>query len=132
RGDAGVAAVDDAHAGRGGGGGDPGRGDRRIALIDAAAEADLLVEPPAAHLDAGLAQRREGVAREAEFVRVHVGGDEVRRAVQQVVRDRDQQQSGVDEEDIAAGDAGRRPPDPRVLDDGAAGEVPELAEVRVV
>src|SRR5205085_3042488 len=49
--------------------------DRRIALIHAAAEADLLVQPPSAQLNASLAQSRKRVVPEAEFVAsVHVGG----------------------------------------------------------
>src|SRR5205085_12060755 len=61
-----------------------------------------------------------------------VGGDEVCRALEQVVRDGDQQETGVDVEDVAAGDPRWRPPDPGILDDRAAAKVSELAEVRVV
>src|SRR5712664_1717064 len=40
--------------------------------------------------------------------------------------------AALDEDYLAAGRAGRRPGEHRVLEDHAAGEVPELAEVRVV
>jgi len=39
-------------------------GDRCVAFVDAAAKADLLVERPAPHLHAGVAERRKDAARE--------------------------------------------------------------------
>src|SRR5206468_13069223 len=59
--------------------------DRCISLVDPAPEPDLLVQPPSAHLHAGVAQSGEAVAREAEFVGVQVGGDAARRAIEPVM-----------------------------------------------
>src|SRR5439155_12875058 len=106
--------------------------DRRVPFVDAATKADLLVQPPSPELDACLAKALERVAGEAELVGVHVGGDEVGGALEQVVRDRDQQQACVDVQHVAAGDPGGRPSDPGVLYDATSAEVSELPDVRVV
>src|SRR5205814_10668614 len=58
--------------------------------------------------------------------------DVVGGGAQLVVRERDLHDAGVDVEDVAAGLSPGRPRGAGVLDDHPAGEVAELAEVRVV
>src|SRR5437660_5475189 len=95
----------------------------RVTFEDAAAPAELLVERPAADLHAGVAERLEGRAGEAERVGLRVGGDEVGGAGQHVPGNGDEQDARVDVENGPPGDTGGRPADPRSLDDGGGGRV---------
>src|SRR6202022_716776 len=106
--------------------------DRRVSLVNATSEADLLVEGPASHLHAEVAKGRKGAVGKPEPVGLQVGCDEVGGVYQHMTRDRFVQQARVDVDDGSSVDPRRSPADPRVLQADAPCEVAELSEVRVV
>ena len=113
--------------------GSGGCGGRLNALVDAAAEAELLVQSPPTNLESRAARSGEVRCREsAEHVRMPVDVGLVGAGGDGEAGVRVEDQSALDQQDVVALGSPRSPGDPRVLHDHAAGEVSELAEVRVV
>src|SRR6266481_6252120 len=103
------------------------------ALVEAIAKADLLLQDPAAGLHPDAAIGVEVVRVEAaDEIRMAVDGEVVVDVGDRAAAGGHAEDAALDEDYLATGRAGRRPGEHRVLEDHAAGEVPELAEVRVV